>query len=52
MEPNLYSLFLCLKGLLNLGASVIAFYVIHDAKMAGFWLLLGMADLWIGWMSR
>lgn len=48
---NTYAAFLLAKSILNFGAGITALVWLKDVKMAGFWLALGVADLWIGWWS-
>ena len=49
MNPrNLYGGFLITKGALNLGAAGAAYFLLRDNNMAGFWLALAAADLWLG----
>ena len=45
---TLYVLFLGIKGLLNISAGITAGYL-GNPTMAGFWVLVGCADLWIAW---
>ena len=48
---TLYATFLIVKGVLNLGAAIAAWLYLKDVRMAGFWLFLAGADLWIGLWS-
>ena len=47
----LYATFLVIKGLLNLGAAITAWVYLKDIRMAGFWLCLAGADIWMGLWS-
>jgi hypothetical protein len=49
---TIYAIFLIVKGCLNLGAALAAYFMAQDTKMAGFWLCVGCADFWVGWLSR
>jgi len=48
---NAYTTFLLTKGLLNVGASIVAWVYLKDVRMAGFWAALAFADIWVGLWS-
>ena len=47
---TVYTGFLLTKGVLNLGAGVAA-VMMKNPAMGGFWVLLGLADIWIALWS-
>lgn len=44
----LYSSLLIFKGILNLGASIIACFAVKDYQIAGFLFFIFLADTWLG----
>ena len=48
---GIYAVFLLTKAFLNFGAAIIAWAYLRDIRFAGFWLFVGLADLWVGLCS-
>ena len=47
---NIYAVFVGAKGVLNISAGITAGFM-GNPTMAGFWTLVGCADLWIAWWA-
>lgn len=45
---HLYGFLLIVKGGLNLGASIVACFIMKDFQMGGFLFALFVADTWLG----